>query len=105
MQEAKDAARKPRLGWKTLRGAPRAIACPVSQSVYILPTCVEILAKEHTFKLLAAECKINSKPGKRKRQDDTQEDAAEEEPADSGKPKPAKPAAKNKAKAKAKAKA
>ena len=68
-----------------------------------MPRCVEILAKKHSFKLLAAECKINGKTSKRKRQDeDTPEDAAEEEPSDTGK---LKPAAKSKSKAKAKAKA
>ena len=84
--------------------------------LYILPgatwisnRCIEILAKEHTYKLLATELKNNQKAAavKRKREqgDGGDEEGVPEEEETEGANKGEKPRRRGKGKAKAKAKA
>ena len=90
--------------------------CHLAQNfLYILPAttwisnrCIEILAKEHTYKLLAAELKNQkaaSNKRKREQHDDGGDEAMPEEEDPDGANKGDKPKRKAKGKAKAKAKA
>ena len=111
MQAAKDNARKPPLSSNLLSTLDVYCFAILPIIAYILPAttrssnrCVEILAKEHTYKLLAAELKNNKTAShKRKREqplDDGGDEAMPEED-EADVPKGAKPKRKAKAKAKA----
>lgn len=101
IQKAKDAARKPRLSRKYgfYVGFLR-VQCSLPfwwASTTIVRRCVEILAKEHTFKLLSQEMKKNQ--GKRKNTPGDEEGDDHEPELEEGE---TAPKAKSKAKAKAK---